>query len=227
MKPRTAAGREPVETYVVSGTRARGRAYERAREEIRAGRQVFVVCPLVEESEALQAAAATAEAERLSRTEFRDHRVELIHGQMPSKQKGEAMRAFAAGEADVLVATSVIEVGIDVPNAAVMLIEAAERYGISQLHQLRGRIGRGEHPGLCILFGDSGQARLSAVADERDGFRLAEVARLPEDSELLERAQVVALRTLEVDPALDLPENALLRDEVVSRFGDARAPIPA
>ena len=244
------AGRKPVETYVVSGTRARGRAYERAREEIRAGRQVFVVCPLVEESEALQAAAATAEAERLSRTEFRDHRVELIHGQMPSKQKGEAMRAFAAGEADVLVATSVIEVGIDVPNAAVMVIEAAERYGISQLHQLRGRIGRGEHPGLCILFGDSGQARLQAVAEERDGFHLAEidlalrkggevlgtrqhgyeefrVARLPEDSELLERAQVVALRTLEADPALDSPENSLLRDEVVSRFGDARAPIPA
>src|SRR5437763_5083358 len=244
------AGRKPVETHVVAGTRARARAYERAREEIRAGRQVFVVCPLVEESEALQAAAATAEAERLSRTEFRDHAVELIHGQMPSKRKTEAMRAFAAGEADVLVATSVIEVGIDVPNAAVMLIEAAERYGISQLHQLRGRIGRGEHPGLCVLLGDPGQARPRALAEERDGFRLAEidlairkggevlgtrqhgyqefrVARLPEDAELLERAQAVALRTLETDPALDSPEHALLRDEVAARFGDARAPIPA
>ena len=100
-------------------------ALERAREEIRAGRQVFVVCPLVEESEALQAAAATDEAERLARTEFRDHRVELIHGQMPSKRKAEAMAAFASGGADVLVATSVIEVGIDVPNASVMMIEAA------------------------------------------------------------------------------------------------------
>src|SRR5207248_11709865 len=117
-------GRRPVETYVVDGAAGRRRAYERAREEIAAGRQVFVVCPLVEESEALQAAAATAEAERLLRTEFRDHAVELIHGQMPSKRKAEAMRAFAAGEADVLVATSVIEVGIDVPNAAAMLIEA-------------------------------------------------------------------------------------------------------
>jgi ATP-dependent DNA helicase RecG len=244
------AGRKPVETFVVSGARARARAYERAREEIRAGRQAFVVCPLVEESETLQAAAATAEAERLARTEFRDHRVELIHGQMPSKRKAEAMRAFAAGEADVLVATSVIEVGIDVPNAAVMLIEAAERYGISQLHQLRGRIGRGEHPGLCVLLGDPNQARLRALAEERDGFRLAEVdlalrkggevlgtrqhgyqefrvARLPEDADLLERAQAVAARTLAADPELEAPEHALLRDEVVARFGSAREAIPA
>jgi ATP-dependent DNA helicase RecG len=244
------AGRKPVETFVVSGSRARARAYERAREEIRAGRQVFVVCPLVEESETLQAAAATAEAERLARTEFRDHRVELIHGQMPSKRKAEAMRAFAAGAADVLVATSVIEVGIDVPNASVMLIEAAERYGISQLHQLRGRIGRGEHAGLCVLLGDPGQPRLRALAEERDGFRLAEidlalrkggevlgtrqhgeqefrVARLPEDTDLLERAQTVAQATLASDPELEAPEHALLRDEVVARFGSAREAIPA
>ncbi|MEA2387863.1 MAG: ATP-dependent helicase RecG [Thermoleophilaceae bacterium] len=244
------AGRKPVETHVVAGARARARAYERAREEIRAGRQVFVVCPLVEESETLQAAAATAEAERLARTEFSDHRVELIHGQMPSKRKGEAMRLFAAGEADVLVATSVIEVGIDVPNAAVMLIEAAERYGISQLHQLRGRIGRGEHAGLCVLLGDPSQPRLAALAEERDGFRLAEidlalrkggevlgtrqhgyqefrVARLPEDADLLERAQSVALHTLATDPELEAPEHVLLRDEVAARFGSASHPIPA
>jgi ATP-dependent DNA helicase RecG len=244
------AGRKPVETHVANTAARRARAYERAREEIRAGRQVFVVCPLVEESEALQAAAATAEAERLARTEFRDHRVELIHGQMPSKRKAEAMASFAAGHADVLVATSVIEVGIDVPNAAVMLIEAAERYGISQLHQLRGRIGRGRHPGLCVLFGDPGQPRLAALAEERDGFRLAEVdlalrkggevlgtrqhgyqefrvARLPEDVDLLERAQAVAFSTLAGDPELELPEHALLRDEVVARHGSAREAIPA
>ncbi|HEX8075654.1 MAG TPA: ATP-dependent DNA helicase RecG [Thermoleophilaceae bacterium] len=244
------AGRKPVETHAVSGARARARAYERAREEIAAGRQVFVVCPLVEESEALQAAAAVAEADRLARTEFRDHRVELIHGQMPSKKKAEAMRAFAAGEADVLVATSVIEVGIDVPNASVMLIEAAERYGISQLHQLRGRIGRGRHPGLCVLFGEPGQPRLAALAAETDGFRLAEVdlslrkggevlgtrqhgyqefrvARLPEDQDLLERAQAVALEALAADPSLGDPEHALLRAAVEERFGSEREPIPA
>ena len=117
-------GRQPVETYVVDGARARARAYERIREEIAAGRQCFVVCPLVEESEALQAKAATAEFERLRSAEFADLRVELIHGQMPSKQKAAAMEKFAGGDADVLVATSVIEVGIDIPNATVMLIEA-------------------------------------------------------------------------------------------------------
>jgi ATP-dependent DNA helicase RecG len=244
------AGRRPVETFVVDGARARARAYERIREEIAAGRQCFVVCPLVEESEALQAKAATVEAERLQRTEFADHRVALIHGQMPTAQKQEAMRSFAAGAADVLVATSVIEVGIDVPNATVMLIEAAERYGLSQLHQLRGRVGRGDHASLCILFGDPKQPRLAALANERDGFRLAEidlelrgagevlgtrqsglpefrVARLPDDQELLERAKLRADELLSADPRLELPENGLLRAAVVERFGSDLDPIPA
>ena len=131
----------------------------------RAGRQCFVVCPLVEESEALQAKAATAEFERLRTTEFRDQRVELIHGQLPLEGKAGRDGGVRRGEADVLVATSVIEVGIDVPNATVMLIEAAERYGLSQLHQLRGRVGRGEHGSLCILFGDAKLPRLDAIAE--------------------------------------------------------------
>jgi ATP-dependent DNA helicase RecG len=243
-------GRRPVETFVVDGERARRRAYERIREEIAAGRQCFVVCPLVEESEALQARAATAEFERLRTTEFRDQRVELIHGQLPSSEKQSAMKAFAAGEADVLVATSVIEVGIDVPNATVMLIEAAERYGLSQLHQLRGRVGRGEHGSLCILFGDPKLPRLEAIANEHDGFRLAEVdldlrgageilgtrqhgipefrvAVLPDDDELLERAKRHADELVAGDPLLEQPENALLRDAVVARFGPELDPIPA
>ena len=244
------AGREPVETFVVDGARARQRAYQRAREEIARGRQVFVVCPLVEESEALQARAAKVEAERLRATEFREHRVELIHGQMPSKQKSEAMRAFAAREADVLVATSVIEVGIDVPNATVMIIEEAVHYGISQLHQLRGRVGRGEHPGLCILFGDPHQPRLAALAEESDGFKLAEVdlrirgagdllgtrqsglptlrvARLPEDADLLERTRRRAFEALDSDPGLEAPEHVLMREAAAARFGSEREPIPA
>jgi ATP-dependent DNA helicase RecG len=244
------AGRQPVETFVVDGARARARAYERIREEIAAGRQCFVVCPLVEESEALQAKAATVEADRLARTEFADHRVALIHGQMTTTAKQDAMRRFAAGEADVLVATSVIEVGIDVPNATVILIEAAERYGLSQLHQLRGRVGRGGHSSLCILFGDAKQPRLQALAQERDGFRLAEidlelrgagevlgtrqsglpefrVARLPQDQELLERAKQRADALLDADPRLDLPENGLLRAAVIDRFGSDLDPIPA
>ena len=160
------------------------------------------------------------------------------------------MRSFAAGEADVLVATSVIEVGIDVPNATVMLIEAAERYGLSQLHQLRGRIGRGGHESLCILFGDPKLPRLEAIARERDGFRLAEidlelrgagevlgtrqsglpefrVASLPRDAELLERARTAAERLLDRDPTLELPEHALLRSAVIDRFGSDLDPIPA
>ena len=244
------AGRGPVETHVVDGARARTRAYERIREEIAQGRQCFVVCPLVAESEALQARAATVEAERLREGELRDQRVGLIHGQMAAAEKAEAMRAFAAGESDVLVATSVIEVGIDVPNATVMVIEAAERYGLSQLHQLRGRVGRGEHPSLCILFGDPKLPRLEAIAGERDGFRLAEVdlelrgagevlgtrqsglpelrvARLPDDAELLERARARADELVARDPALAEPEHALLRGAVIDRFGSDLDPIPA
>jgi ATP-dependent DNA helicase RecG len=244
------AGRGPVETYVVDGERARARAYQRIREEISRGRQCFVVCPLVTESEALQAKAAVDEAERLQATEFKDHRVQLIHGQMPTQQKQEAMRAFASGAAHVLVATSVVEVGIDVPNATVMLIEEAERYGISQLHQLRGRIGRGNHPGVCILFGSAQNPRLAAVAAERDGFVLAEidlelrgagevlgtrqhglpefkVARLPEDAELLQDASDVAEEILAVDPQLSDPADVLLRDAAAERFGADMDPIPA
>ncbi len=237
------SGRRPVETHVVDGAPARRRAYERIREEIAKGRQCFVVCPLVEESETLQAKAATAEFEHLRETEFRGQRVELIHGQMPHAKKQAAMEAFAAGEADVLVATSVIEVGIDVPNASVMLIEAAERYGLSQLHQLRGRVGRGEHQSLCILFGDPALPRLQAIAGSGDGFALAEidlqirgagevlgtrqhglqefrVARLPDDAELAERARRWADRLADED-------EPLLRAAAAERFGSDLDPIPA
>ena len=245
------AGRRPITTHVCSTERERSRAYERIREELRAGRQAFVVCPLVEESEALQARAATAEYERLVRTELREHRVVLLHGQLRPREKQAAMEAFAAGAADVLVATTVIEVGIDVPNASVMLVEDADRYGISQLHQLRGRIGRGPHDSLCLLFGPRESARLRALAQHRDGFRLAEVdlelrgegevlgtrqsglaqfkvARLPEDAALLGAAREWAQRLLAADPELALPEHRLLEDAVRAAFGEeALAPIPA
>jgi ATP-dependent DNA helicase RecG len=245
------AGRRPIRTHVCATERERSRAYERIREELRHGRQAFVVCPLVEESEVLQARAATAEYERLSAGELRDFEVVLLHGQMRSREKQEAMAAFADGDADVLVATTVIEVGIDVPNATVMLVEDADRYGISQLHQLRGRIGRGEHESLCLLFGPKESARLRALAQHRDGFELAEIdlrlrgegemlgtrqsglqafrfARLPEDVELLERARMRARALLDADPELAAPEHALLHDALGAAFGaDALEPIPA
>jgi ATP-dependent DNA helicase RecG len=245
------AGRRPIETYVASSERERSRAYDRIRDELRAGRQAFVVCPLVEESEALQARAATAEYERLREGELKDFRVVLLHGQLKPREKAAAMASFAEGGADVLVATTVIEVGIDVPNASVMLVENAERYGISQLHQLRGRIGRGPHDSLCLLFGPKESARLRALAEHRDGFKLAEidlelrgegemlgtrqsglaqfkVARLPEDAELLERARMRARAILDEDPALAEPEHVLLEEAVKAAYGaDALEPIPA
>jgi ATP-dependent DNA helicase RecG len=244
-------GRRPIRTFVCATAGERARAYERMREELRAGRQSFVVCPLVEESEILQARAATAEFERLRAGELRDFRVVLLHGQLGSGAKQAAMAAFSAGEADVLVATSVIEVGIDVPNATVMLVEDADRYGISQLHQLRGRIGRGAHASLCLLFGAKESPRLSALASHTDGFALAEidlelrgqgelvgtrqhgmahfkVAELPRDAELQERARVWAERVFGSDPGLEAAEHALLGDALVRAYGaEARAPIRA
>jgi ATP-dependent DNA helicase RecG len=244
-------GRRPIVTRVASSERERGRAYERIREELRAGRQAYVVCPLVEESQELQARAASAEFERLREGELRDFRLELLHGQLRPKEKRQAMARFAAGEVDALVATTVIEVGIDVPNATVMLVEDAERYGISQLHQLRGRIGRGEHPSQCLLLGPPGARRLRALAEHDDGFRLAEidlqlrgegelagtrqhgqaeprVASLPEDALLLERARVHAQEIIAADLELQAPEHALLGEALRGAFGaEALQPIPA
>ena len=148
------AGRRPVRTWVVDEDRRDG-AYEFIRGRLREGRQAYVVCPLISDSEEVRARAAEAEAERLAAGELSDFRVELLHGRMSSDAKAAAMGRFVAGEAHVLVATTVIEVGMDVPNATVMLVEGAERFGLSQLHQLRGRVGRGEHESCCILFGDA------------------------------------------------------------------------
>ncbi|MDP1846928.1 MAG: ATP-dependent DNA helicase RecG [Solirubrobacteraceae bacterium] len=244
-------GRRPVATHIASTDAERARAYDLVREELDAGRQAFVVCPLVEESEALQARAATAEYERLRGGELRDYRVALLHGQMRPRDKQAAMLSFAAGEADVLVATTVIEVGIDIPNATVMLVEGAERYGISQLHQLRGRVGRGEHAATCLLFGPKHAARLRALERNTDGFELAridlelrgegeiagtrqsglaqfKVARLPEDEGLAEAAKVYAEALLAGDPELASPEHVLLGDALAAAYGAGElAPLPA
>ena len=239
-------GRLPVVTHVADSERERSRAYERIREELHAGRQAFVVCPLVSDSEAVQARAATAEFERLRTGELADFEVSLLHGQMPSRDKAETMARFAAGEVDVLVATTVVEVGIDIPNATVMLVEDAERYGLSQLHQLRGRIGRGGHASLCLLFGLKSSRRLKALAEHTDGFKLAELdlelrgegeltgtrqsglarfrfARLPDDAAVLARAHARAARLLAEDPALERPEHALLHSELARLEAEAVA----
>ena len=151
--------------------------YARVREQVAAGHQAFVVCPLVEDSPKLEAASATAEFERLQGV-FPELRLGLVHGQLPAEEKRRAMQAFRDREIDVLVATTVIEVGIDIPNATVMVIEDADRFGISQLHQLRGRLARGSGPNWCYLVSAPGTEeaaeRLAAVAGSDDGFRLAE-----------------------------------------------------
>ena len=259
------AGRRPIQTRLVSGESQRAEAYELLRAELDAGRQAYVVCPLIEEADEqpggepgalaggahLELRAATAELARLGAGELRGYRLALLHGGMRPREKQEAMGAFASAEAQVLVATTVIEVGIDVPNATVMLIENAERFGISQLHQLRGRVGRGEHPSSCLLVGSQGvraATRLRALVAHSDGFRLAEIdlelrsegeltgtrqsgfghfriATLPADAELLERARAEAEAIVASDPELAAPEHALLCLELEHRMG-AGAPEP-
>ena len=247
------AGRQPISTHLVSEEQ-RGEAFEFLRRQLREGRQAFVVCPLVGESEKVAGKAAAVEAERLRAGELREFRVGLLHGQMHSNDKAEAMRAFAAHETDVLVSTTVIEVGIDVANATVMVIEGAERFGVSQLHQLRGRVGRGEHPSQCLLFaeeaGELAQKRLQAVAETGDGFRLAEidlvlrgageilgtrqsgtarfvVAKLPEDEEILLDAKAEVQALLGAHGSLSDPALGPLLDAAHRRFGTGAAdPIP-
>ena len=230
----------------------RARAYERIREELDAGRQAFVVCPLVEESEALQARAATAEFERLRGGELKDYRVVLMHGQMRPREKQEAMKAFAAGGADVLVATTVIEVGIDVPNATVMLVEDAERYGLSQLHQLRGpdRPRRSTTPCACSSAPRSragcrrwpstrtasawprstsscaGRGRCSACASP--ACRCSSSPACPRTSSCSSGPAGTPARSWTHDPELREPEHALIEDAIVRAYGaDALEPIPA
>ena len=240
------AGRRRIKTWQVPESRRAG-AYGFIREQLDAGRQCFVVCPLIEESEAVQARAAEAEAGRLAAGEFARYRVGLLHGQLPAAAKQAAMQAFASGETQVLVATTVIEVGVDVPNASVMVIEEADRFGLAQLHQLRGRVGRGPHESYCLLFGDpktsQAERRLAAMTATGDGFRLADMdleirgegqlfgerqsglpdlklARLTRDQELLSLAREKARALLAGDPGMARPEHALLRDELERVFGD-------
>jgi ATP-dependent DNA helicase RecG len=232
-------GRQPVKTYVVPG-RKRTQAYEFVRREIEKGHQAFIICPLVEESEAIEARAATAEYERLQREVFPDLRLGLLHGRMSPREKEDVMTRFRDGELHILVSTAVVEVGIDIPNASVILIEGAERFGLAQLHQFRGRVGRGSAPSYCLLVSDAStetaRQRLEAVASTTDGFRLAEIdlelrgpgeflgtrqSGLPNlrfaslaDLSTLQAARRTAEDLLRQDPLLAAPEHAPLAELV-------------
>jgi ATP-dependent DNA helicase RecG len=241
-------GRHPPKT-VLLGADEREHAYERVRRAAAQGEQAFIICPLVEESEVLEAKSATEEYERLRTGELASLRLGLLHGRMKQADKDHIMRAFRDREFDVLVATAVVEVGVDVPNASVMLIEGAERFGLAQLHQFRGRIGRGGQPSTCILLTDApdpdANERLRVVVKNNNGLKLAEhdlrlrgpgdffgvrqsgmpelkVARL-DDAPLVEAARASAHSVLSHDPELTLPANAALRahlDAFVAQAGD-------
>ena len=234
-------GRQKVDTFAVDES-YRQRLNGFIRKLVSEGRQVFVVCPMVEENEelAVELKSAQEHAEELQKT-FPDLRVACIHGRMKAKEKDAVMASMVAGETDILVATTVIEVGVDVPNAALMIVENAERFGLSQLHQLRGRVGRGQHKSYCVLVsdndGEENRARLAIMTKTNDGFKISEedlrlrgpgdffgsrqhglpemhVADLGADVNVLQKAQQEANSLLAKDPELSAPEHAALRESV-------------
>ena len=238
-------GRQPIETRAVRTEAQRAEAYELVRREVAAGRQAFVVCAAIDEANRTQVKAAEAEAERLATEVFPALRVDLLHGRMRPRDKEAIMERFRVGDADLLIATTVIEVGVDVPNATVMLVEDAERFGLAQLHQLRGRIGRGAHASFCILFDGSeedhedARARIDAMVRTTDGFALADedlklrgegtlfdtkqsgmpdlrLARLAEDMALVRRARDRAFAIIRSDPRLE--SHPRLLEELKARF---------
>ena len=245
-------GRSPVETYVV-GEDKRQRMYNFVRKLVGEGRQAYMVCPAVEEGEdgedgqSLDLKAAVSYANTLQTQVFPDLRVGLVHGKMKSREKEAVMTAFAAGELDVLVSTTVIEVGVDVPNAALMVVENADRFGLSQLHQLRGRVGRGKHQSYCVLVtatrNPDSRERLRVLSKTNDGFKIAEedlrlrgpgdffgerqhglpqlsIADLTGDMRVLKQAQGAAEELLRSDPDLSRPEHAGLLERVRRLFAD-------
>jgi len=238
-------GRMPVETKVVPES-GRPRVYRIVEEEVKKGRQVFIVYPLVEESEKLDLKDATRMAEHLQKKVFPDFRIGLLHGRMKSDEKEAIMMDFKEGRIQVLVATTVIEVGVDIPNASLMLVEHAERFGLSQLHQLRGRIGRGHYPSKCILLAqyrssEEAKTRLRAMEKTTDGFKIAEedlalrgpgeflgirqsglpdfrVAHLIRDTPILIEARKEAFQLIQEDPELAHPSHLGVKDILIKRW---------
>ncbi|MGI6669179.1 MAG: ATP-dependent DNA helicase RecG [Acetivibrionales bacterium] len=240
-------GRKKVLTYAVDSS-MRERINRFIRKQVTEGRQVYIVCPLVEESESVEAKAAAELAEQYASETFKDLNVGLIYGKMKAVEKDEIMNKFAKGEIDILVSTTVIEVGVNVPNATLMVVENAERFGLAQLHQLRGRVGRGEHQSYCILFSDSkseiARERMKVMVKTTDGFEISEkdlelrgpgdffgtrqhgipemkIANLYKDVEILKKAQEAALKILKTDRTLEKPENIRLGQAVKEKFASA------
>jgi ATP-dependent DNA helicase RecG len=237
-------GRVPISTFWV-GTKAIKEVYAFVREEIDRGRQAYIVYPLIERSPISELKAATQMYERLRQDEFRAYRISLIHSQIKTSEKEKIMQSFKNHKIDILISTTVIEVGIDIPNASVMIVEHAERFGLSQLHQLRGRIGRGPYPSYCILVSDprteKARLRIDAMLATQDGFRLAEedldirgpgrffghaqhglpelrIGNPAKDMELMELARQEAFSLIKIDPYLKAPQHSLIRQRLKERF---------
>ena len=245
-------GRQEIKTHVV-GEHHRSRAYGYVKQLVGEGRQVYIICPMVEEDETAEEDSSNSNLksvkeyyETLSKKIFPELNVGLVHGKMPAKKKDAAMHAFSTGEADILVATTVVEVGVDVPNAALIIIENADRFGLSQLHQLRGRVGRGEHESHCVLFqspgsGEISRERLDVMKTTNNGFVIAEedlrirgpgdffgsrqhglpemhIANFATDMLILNQAQNAAEELLQTDPKLELPESQKLAAQIKRLF---------
>lgn len=236
-------GRQKTETYVIDSAK-RGRAFGFIRKHLDAGRQCYIICPLIDEGQG-DTASVTRYTEELREKWFLSNTIGMLHGKMKPKEKERVMEDFAAGKIDILVSTTVVEVGVDVPNAVVMLIENAERYGLSQLHQLRGRVGRGREKSTCILVSDAQNdealQRLRVMSQTTDGFRIAEedlklrgpgdffgarqhglpdlkIADMAQDLDILRQAQEAACGILTRDESLELPEHRGLRAEIAQLF---------
>ena len=238
-------GRQKIETYAVT-SELRQRAYNYVKKHLDAGRQGYIICPLVDEGESdTELASAVKYADELQRGDFRGYTVGLMHGKMRSADKKKVMESFSNGETQLLVSTTVIEVGVDVPNAVIMVIENAERFGLSQLHQLRGRIGRGQYKSTCILItdakNDTAQRRMKVMETTTDGFKIADedlrlrgpgeffgsrqhglpemkIADMLEDRSTLEETQRAAKEIVARDPELSSPESAALKNEIQRLF---------
>jgi ATP-dependent DNA helicase RecG len=244
------AGRQPVSTHILP-PRNRERAYSLFRSNLEQGRQAFIIYPLVEESENSETKAATEEHNRLQQEIFPNYKIGLLHGRLKPEEKEEVMSEFKSGECNILVSTSVIEVGVDIPNATVMLIEGANRFGLAQLHQFRGRVGRGSEQSYCILIPDTADdldnERLAVLSQTNDGFLLAEkdleqrgpgqflgtrqsgysefqLANLTK-IEVIEKAQRLAQELLNIDPELSRPDHLLLAQAVKTSWNPFQADV--
>lgn len=238
--------RKKIDTYAVR-KEMEARVNQFIKKQIDEGRQAYIVCPLVEENEEMNLKSVTELAEKYKKEVFKEYRVEYLHGKMKNKEKDEIMMKFKEGEIDILIATTVIEVGVNVPNASIMVVENAERFGLAQLHQLRGRVGRGEYQSFCILKyegkSETIQKRMKVMTDTNDGFIISEkdlelrgtgeffgtkqhgmpefkIANLFEDMPILKEVQKLASQLIDEDPKLEKKENKLLKEMVKEKFHD-------